>query len=316
MNILVLGAGAIGSVFGGLLSEVGHTVFLLCRDAHKSEISRSGLKIDGIWGTHTVKNLLCETSLEEIIRKSDKNFDIVLLSVKSYDTESMIKSLKEHIPNTPRVVSLQNGLGNVEIIESVIGSQQTIGARVIFGVETVRPGHVRVTVCADATAVGGLTGKSGSNFLYKLAAFFSEAGIETVVTDEIEKFIWEKVLYNCSLNGLATILDVNYGQLMFSSEAKHIMENIIEEVFDVARCEGVTLGWESPVLYRDLLFNELIPKTFEHHPSMLQDIRRQRRTEIDALNGAIVRIGRKYNLELPANWSITQLIKAREICRA
>jgi len=108
-------------------------------------------------------------------------------------------------------------------------------------------------------------------------------------------------------------MNVNYGKLLSCNGTKEIMGNVIEEIFNVARAKNVSHDWKSPEEYKKLLYEELIPKTFEHHPSMLQDIRRGKKTEIDALNGAVVKMGEEIGTELPFNWTITQLIKSKEM---
>jgi 2-dehydropantoate 2-reductase len=313
MKFLVLGAGAIGSVFGGFLAKAGHDVFLVGRKPHIQAINEKGLLIDGIWGTYTVKNLKGYTCIEELAEKCKETFDIALLTVKSYDTETMLKELKKYFPDPLPVVSLQNGLGNIEKIEAYLGKEKTIGGRVIFGVEFIKPGHVRITVSADRTVIGGLKRGIERSFVEKVASVFTNAGIPADVTDDISRFLWGKVLYNCALNGLATLMNVNYGKLLSCNGTKEIMGNVIEEIFNVARAKNVSLDWKSPEEYKKLLFEELIPKTFEHHPSMLQDIRRGKKTEIDALNGAVVKMGEEIGTELPFNWTITQLIKSKEM---
>lgn len=312
MNILVLGAGAIGSVFGGFLAKDGHHVCLIARHAHLETIKKRGLIIEGIWGGHVVMNMTGYESLTELKGKEPACFDAVLLAVKSYDTEFMLQSLTACFPETPPVVSLQNGLGNLEKIEAYAGREKTIGGRVIFGVEFIEPGKVRVTVSADKTMLGGLPGGIERGFVKNFAKTLTTAGIPADATDSIEKYIWGKVLYNCALNGLATLMNVHYGVLLASDSTREIMHQVVTEIFNVLRASGITLDWREPEEYTELLFSSLIPRTFDHHPSMLQDILRHKRTEIDALNGAVVQMGREQGLDLPYNWAITKLIKAQE----
>jgi len=312
MKILVLGTGAIGSVFGGFLAKAGHQVCLIARRAHLAAIINRGLIIEGIWGDHMIKNLTGYESLSELKGKETDAFDAVLVTVKSYDTESMLQSLIACFPDPPPVVSLQNGLGNLEKIEAYAGREKTIGGRVIFGVEFIEPGRVRVTVSADKTMIGGFPNGIERAFVEKLAQTLTAAGIAAEATDSIEKYIWGKVLYNCALNGLATLMNVHYGVLLASDSTREIMHQVVTEIFDVLRCSGITLDWRKPEEYTELLFSTLIPRTFDHHPSMLQDIKRHKRTEIEALNGAVVQMGREQGLDLPYNWAITKLIKAHE----
>ena len=311
MKILVLGAGAIGSVFGGYLSDAGHSVVMIARKAHADAIAEKGLLIDGIWGTRRVRSLTVSTALSDI---SDPGaFDVVLLSVKSYDTALALGDLLHCIPNPPPVVSLQNGLGNVEKIEQLMGRQKTIGGRMIFGVEMGEPGHVTVTVSADNTKLGGLPGGIAPAFVRNLSQTITAVGIATDAVSDIDRYIWGKVLYNCALNALATLLNVNYGRLLDSDGTKEIMTHIVEEIFTVAAAKSIVLSWEKPEQYIKVLFSELIMLTYEHHPSMLQDMRRGKKTEIDALNGAVVTMGDELGIDVPYNWTITRLIKAKEL---
>lgn len=312
MNILVLGAGAIGSVFGGFLAQAGHHVCLIARHSHLEAIKRSGLVIEGIWGEHSIHNLTGFESLTTLQEKENTVFDIILLTVKSYDTEPMLKALTACFPDPPPIVSLQNGLGNIEIIETYAGRIKTIGGRVIFGVEFIEPGRVKVTVSADKTMLGGLPGGIERAFIENLAQMLTAAGIPAEATDSIEKYIWGKVLYNCALNGLATVMKVHYGALLAHEGSREIMRQIVAEIFKVIRAKYIELDWKTPDEYTEQLFSKLIPLTFDHHPSMLQDILRHKRTEIDALNGAVVQKGMERDIDLPYNWAITKLIKARE----
>jgi 2-dehydropantoate 2-reductase len=312
MNILVLGAGAIGSVFGGFLAKAGHHVCLIGRHAHLEAIKDRGLIIEGIWGRHLVKYMDGYDSLPALKVKETARFDAVLLTVKSYDTEAMLQSLLACFPEPPPIVSLQNGLGNIEKIEATAGRKKIIGGRVIFGVEFMEPGRVNITVSADKTLLGGLANGIDPAFVEHLAREFTSAGIPAEATSDINKFIWGKVLYNCALNGLATLLNVHYGVLLASDSIREIMHQVVTEIFHVLRAYGITLDWREPEEYTKLLFTTLIPRTFDHHPSMLQDILRHKRTEIDALNGAVVQMGSEQGLDLPYNWAITKLIKAQE----
>jgi len=306
-----MGAGAMGSVFGGFLADAGHRVVLITRPAHARVIAEKGLLIDGIWGTRRVQSLTAFTALSDI--RDPLTFDVVLLAVKSYDTGMALNELLQALPDMPPIVSLQNGLGNVEMIAAMAGRNKTIGGRMIFGVEFNGPGHVTVTVSADNTKIGALPGGIDHGFVQQLAKTFTDAGLPTDAVADIDRYIWGKVLYNCALNALATIMNVHYGKLLAHEGTREIMTHIIEEIFAVARACGVKLDWGQPEDYRTELFDVLIPRTFDHHPSMLQDIQHGKKTEIDALNGAVVKMGADYGIDTPYNWTITQLIKAKEL---
>jgi 2-dehydropantoate 2-reductase len=148
--------------------------------------------------------------------------------------------------------------------------------------------------------------------LEAIASAFTQAGIPTEATHEIEQFIWGKVLYNCCLNPLSALLEVTYGELSEHPETRQIMTFVIEEIFAVAGAKGVVLAWGSPLEYQEILLGRLVPDTYAHHASMLQDVMRGNRTEIDALNGAIARLSEETGIPAPVNLMLTQLIKAKE----
>ncbi len=316
MRFTVLGAGAIGSVFGGLLFKDGHDVVLVGRSDHMQAIREGGLTIDGIWGRHTIRGITCCEDIDQLAEPFRTETDAALLCVKSYDTPEIMHSIHDVFHSVPPVVSLQNGLGNVEKISETVGEERTIGGRVIFGVIYNNPGSVTVTVSADNTKIGYCGKRKFDRNISNIAGACTGAGIATDGVDDIERWIFEKTLYNCALNGLATLLNVHYGALLDSDECKRIMQSVIAEMFAIARSDGIELSWEDPNDYAGHLFEHLIPVTFDHHPSMLQDISRGKRTEIDALNGAVAVRGKQYGIDTPANDMITGLIKAREtICR-
>ncbi|HEY8491054.1 MAG TPA: ketopantoate reductase family protein [Dehalococcoidia bacterium] len=308
MRFLVMGAGAIGSVFGGLLARAGHQVTLVGRDPHMTAVARHGLRTSGIWGEHHVTGLEAVTSPP----RDGGPYDAVLLTTKAYDTVAALRAAAPALAGGPDVVSLQNGLGNLEAVAEAAGPERTLGGRVIFGAEVVEPGHVVVTVCADDVAVGSPGNRAPADRAARLAAAFAEAGIPASVTDRIESLLWAKLLYNASLNGLSAVLGVPYGALLEQEETRSIMGRLVAEAFAAARAEGVALPWESPEAYRRTLFEELIPATAAHRSSMLQDIARGRRTEIDAINGAVVRVAERHGLDAPANRLVTELVRARE----
>lgn len=313
MRFLVFGAGAIGSVFGGLLAKSGHLVTLIGRKAHMEAIAHSGLVIDGIWGRHVIRdNITPATELTPELLFHSPAFDLCLLTVKSYDTADAMRMICNVFPEPPKVLSLQNGLGNIETISRFIGPSKTIGGRVIFGVEYQIPGLVTVTVAADSTKIGSVSNCIPRHEIEHLASVLTQAGIPTEATDDINRYIWSKILYNCSLNPLATLLNVHYGKLLSNSAARAIMQEIITEIFTVARHLSIKLDWDSPEQYAEVLFGELIPKTFQHHPSMLQDVQHGKRTEIDALNGAIAEYAKRLGCEAPMNALMRDLIKAKE----
>ena len=309
MKYLVFGAGAIGSVFAGLLCKAGEEVHLVGRQSHVEAIKQKGLSITGIWGEHHVSLSRAYISASDL---PGKDFDVIFLSVKSYDTGQALRQVAPYLRKDGMVVSLQNGLGNVETLAGVVGAGRTVGGRVIFGVEFVEPGSVKVTVYAEPVMFGSPGCAVPQDKVRLVVNALNQAGIPSEYTTEIEKFIWAKALYNVALNPLSTLLGVNYGFLLENEYTPDIMRELIDEAFCVASAIGQPLFWETPGDYMEVLFSRLIPLTAAHHPSMLQDIRRGKRTEIDSLNGALVRMGEAQGVKTLRNALITRLIKSLE----
>lgn len=311
MRVLIAGAGALGSVFGAFLRRAGFDVTLLGRAEHLAAIERGGLFVSGIWGDHRASGFALSTRAADL----SGSFDAILVAVKSYDTRAMIESLVPRLAADGVVISLQNGLGNVETIEDVVAPNRTLGARVIFGAEVTRPGCVNVTVYADRVLIGARQAGSSSHLdehARQWAERLNAAGIPAAYTDDMQAALWAKVFYNAALNPLGALLGVSYGLLAQHDDTCALMNAIITEAFAVARAEGVRLPWAAADDYCELFYRQLVPSTFAHRSSMLQDIERGRRTEIDAINGAVWRRGTAHGIVTPVNEVMTRLIRYRE----
>jgi 2-dehydropantoate 2-reductase len=308
MKYLVMGAGALGSVFGGLLAEKGRDVTFVGLDAHVTTMAETGLKITGIWGDHFIEDVRAYYGTDNL----EGTFDVVLLSVKSYFTADVIRQTLPFIHADTLVFSIQNGLGNWESIAQTMGWNRTVGARVIFGAAIDCPGTARVTVYADKVLLGSPTGDVPVEKIQAVCDDLNDAGIPTALSDEIASSLWGKVLYNCSLNPLGAILNVPYGRLSDTPEVLDVMHRIIEEIFAVAQAKGIRMEYADPDEYYRFLIEKQLPPTATHRSSMLQDMELGRRTEIDALNGAISRYGKELGIPTPVNDVITAVIKGLE----
>ncbi len=313
MKILIYGAGAIGSVFGGFLAKSGEEVVMLGRPQQMETIKSKGLKIEGIWGDHLINsNILCYSNGPDLKEDHGTSFDLIIITVKAYDTLSASSDIRNMVNMDTLVLSLQNGIGNTDMIAKGIGADQVLGGMVIFGAEIFSPGSVRVTVSADDVVIGRISDKTEAKRVEEIANIFTAAGIKTRTTEEINKAIWNKVIYNCSLNALASTLGITYGQLLESEHTKDIMRRIIAEIYALAQKCAIDLEPKTKEEYIKILFNHLIPLTATHKPSMLQDIEKRRRTEIDYLNGMVVQMSKDHGLSSPVNQVLTELIKFKE----
>jgi 2-dehydropantoate 2-reductase len=308
-GVLVAGAGALGSVFGGLLAQSGARVTLLGRAPHVAEVRAHGLVVDGLFGSHRIGGLACATDVAEL----GGRYGTILLTVKSWDTRAMIGQVAPLLAEGGVVVCLQNGLGNLEAVADAVGPARVLGARVIFGAELSAPGHVRVTVIADPVLVGSPAAGDGAcdARAREWAARFDAAGIPSRYTDRLVPELWAKVLYNAALNPLGALLGVPYGWLPDDPDARATMDEVIDEAFAVARACGVALAWGTSMEYRQTFYGRLVPSTADHRSSMLQDLERGRPTEIEAINGYVVREGAARAVPTPANAVLTRLVRAR-----
>lgn len=312
MKILVFGLGALGSVYSCLLKEQGHEITGLDREPVAKQITGNGVRVNGIWGDHSARLDKVVTSLDELI---DHDYDLIVLTVKSYETAEVASRIADFITPTTFVMLAQNGFGNYEAAAQFIPKSQLILGRVIFGAETMEPGVSKVTVIADDVVIGSPEHLIDAGILDDLAGLFNTAGIPTRASGEVMKFVWGKIIYNSALNPLGAILEVPYGMLAENPYTHQLMDQVIEEIFAVLKAHGQETPWADADAYREAFYSQLVPSTAGHHASMLQDMQRGRKTEIDALNGAVVNLGRQYGIKTPVNEVIVTMIKAKEAMR-
>ncbi len=331
MRFLVMGAGALGCAFGGMLAASHNDVILVGRERLMKPIRERGLLISGIWGRHHVWVSAAVSSVEDAIehivgrKRNDDHADgaagypdVVLLTTKAYDTENAMKDLMPLLARSPStsVLSFQNGIGNVQTIAKFVGEKRAIGGMVITGFEIDAGGdvEVKVTVTADKTKIGMLNGEITPE-ISKIVHTLNSASIPTEAVRNIQSHIWAKALYNAALNPLSTIFGVPYGELVSEGQqnALLIIEDIVKEAFAVAEAENIALFWKKPEEYVRFLRDVQIPKTASHIPSMLRDIERGRKTEIDFINGVFVRLGKRHGIPTPVNETIVRQIKFLEM---
>ena len=311
MKILIFGAGGVGSVVGGFLARTGHDVSLLGRTWHLDAVAKQGLLITGIWGDYRLKAFDLYRSTEELLKK-DPSFDLIVLTVKSNDTEDAARELLPLMKENTVLVSLQNGLGNVEtILAAGVKPEQYLAGRVIFGVE-LSPGIATVTVNADDILLGPLPGVTPRANVYSLVQSFNAAKLPTRGVADILTHIWSKVIYNCALNPICSLNEMPYGDILESPETRERMHRVIRECYSVGMKKGITLDPPAPEAFVERMEQKLIPSTAAHFPSMLQDLKRGKRTDIDALNGAIFRYAQELGIPAPENEKLTRQIRETE----
>lgn len=309
MKILICGMGALGTVYGCLLKGQGHYVAGLDRPETAAVIEREGLYVNGIWGEH-------HAWMDEIASRatdlSEKTFDLIIVSVKAFNTGEALQAVRTLLEGPALVMLAQNGLGNYETARDYVPDSRLIVARVIFGSVTEGPGRAAVTVIADDVLLGSPAGAVPEAALEEWAEIFRRSSIPTRTSQEIMQFIWAKVIYNSALNPLGAILELPYGRLAEIEFSRQVMDNIIREIFMVMNAIGQSAPWPDADAYLRDFYGQMLPATGGHHASMLQDIRNGRKTEIEALNGAIIALGKENGLSTPYNHAVYLLLRARE----
>jgi 2-dehydropantoate 2-reductase len=306
-RILVAGAGALGSLYGGFLRRAGHAVTLWGRSPHLEAIAANGLTVDGVFGKAQVGGFSLAIGAEDLVGP----FDLIILAVKSYDVEAAARPLAPSLAGGGALLALQNGLGHLEILSGLVGEERVLAAPVLIGATLAAPGRVQVTVYAKPVKIGAVSA-TGFPLARRFAELLADARIPSEPTDRLLSFLWEKMLYNLPLNALGALLGVPYGALAERAESREIMDEVIAEGFSVAKAEHADLLWTDEASCRRHFYESLLPPTAAHRSSMLQDLERGRRTEIDAINGYVTRRGRDLGIDTPTNQTLTGLIHARE----
>ncbi len=312
MNVLVFGGGAVGLGLASCLKEAGWNPDIVARQGTADALKDRGLHRTGLIGESFFRDVNVYPDLEQIPPKAP--YDFILVCTKSNDSENAARILASHprlISGSTCLVLCQNGWGNREIFIRHFPEKQVYNARVITGFHRHEPNHVEVTVHVQPVNLGSLH-HSPSPELIPLRDAIRKGGLTSEITDTIDKDLWAKMLFNCSLNPLGAIFDVPYGELKTSEHTRQIMKDIVCEIFRVLEVSGNRSYWDSPDDYFAFLLDTLIPGTARHESSTLQDIRMKKRTEIDALTGAVVALAEQHGVDVPANRMLYRMIKFME----
>jgi 2-dehydropantoate 2-reductase len=309
MNIVVVGLGALGTTFATLLKKDGHRVFAITKEKYLPELADRKIRVCGIWGDHEA---VLDGIYAGIGTLLNEKIDLILLTVKSFDTEMAAKMIVPLVGGSAIVVSAQNGYGNYEVVARIVGKEHALLARIIFGARIVKTGFSEVTVIADDVRIGQPEGAIPTDIIVKIASEINKAGVPSAYAADVNEILWDKILYNCALNPLGALLQCNYGQLAGNQETRQVMNALINEIFQVAGAHSIRLHWTNAEDYMDYFYGKLIPPTQEHYPSMHHDLRAGKRLEIEALNGAIVKLAAEKDVPVPVNETIVCLITVKE----
>jgi 2-dehydropantoate 2-reductase len=302
MRLVIFGAGAVGSLFGAHLARAGHDVLLVGRREHVKAVERDGLRIEGI------TNMTVRPRVAETLRPGERA-TMVILTVKSYDTEEACRQIARAMSPRP-ILSLQNGLGNLELMEKGLHSggwttpRLNIALGVLnWGVTYMSAGHIRHAGTGQLV-LGDL---SGGRAAKRFASLFEGVGIPTHYQDDILRAVWKKVIINCAINPVTADHRVLNGELL-TDPLRGQAVSLLREALEVASAEGYSFAEHE---LEEELFR-VLGATAENRSSMLQDVLRAKPTEIDALTGVVLRRGAAHGLKLPHSERIYKRLMAKQ----
>ena len=301
MKIAVIGAGAMGSLFGAYLAKAGEAVTVVDIWAeHIEAIQTRGLILEEA-GVERSVPLTATTEIDIL-----EPVELVILFVKSAATKLAATSAATILKPGGRILTLQNGLGNAEAIAEAVGVRSVLVGTTAQGATLLGPARVRHGGRGE-THIGRLSGEADA-FCHEVAALLSNAGLPTFVEPDVRSLIWGKLIINTGINALTALLRLRNGQLAELTETRQLLALAVEEALLVAKAAGIHLPYDNPV---EKVLSVAIATT-DNQSSMLQDILRGVTTEIAVINGAIVREGERLGVATPVNRTLTLLVAALE----
>ena len=301
MRIVIVGPGALGCLLAGLLSKKAE-VWLLDRDPVRAEriLKNNGISCQGVSGKW-------QAAVPVTAKPADiGETDLVVICTKAYHTKEAIRHAKPIIQKTTAVLTLQNGLGNAEIIAEVIGEDNVLVGATQQGVTLVGEAKIEHTGDGDTT-IGHLGGKNPVA-LRHIREIFNKAKIKTNISSNIKGVVWSKLVMNAGINALSAITRLKNGQLLQYDETAEILRAAVTEAVRVAKKKRIRLVNDDPLAKVEAVCQA----TAGNLSSMLQDVLSKRRTEVDFINGVIVRQGKSSGVATPVNFTLYNIVKAIE----
>ena len=302
MKTVIIGPGAMGCLYAFLLTRAGYETWLLDNSEDRAgRIRAQGLKIEGGSGDYQLPFPRISAS-PDVIGKAA----LLILFVKAYNTATALESARELVTANTIILTLQNGIGNMESIRDAYPQNPIVAGTTAQGATLLGSGHIRHAGMGE-TIIGGID--ANSTFHAKLIKdLFMSAYIPTEMTDDVNGVLWGKLLINCAINPLTAIMRVPNGQLPKNPDLCEVMRRVVEEGAAIARSAGITLPYSDPAAK----VLEVCAATAGNRSSMLQDIEAGKKTEINYLNGALVRYGTETGVAAPVNSFLTHLVQALE----
>jgi 2-dehydropantoate 2-reductase len=308
LKFAIVGAGALGSAIGGILTEAGHEVLLITRNrAHVDAINQHGLVLRTA-GVDRVVRARAAVSAQDALAQGQQSVDCMIVLVKSAQTHAAVSASTGLLGPDSSVLSLQNGLGHEEILIPLVGARRVLAGKTYVGGQIIAPGHVICGHVGKDTHMGELDG-SLSPRITTIADAFNSAGLQTTVSDNIMGTIWDKLLINVATGALSGITRLAYGDLYQMPQLEAVAVAAVAEAMAIAKVKGVRTSITEPVAAWRKAGAGL---PFEFKPSILQTLERGVRTEVDFINGAVVQLGLQHGVPTPVNSTLLACIQGIE----
>lgn len=299
MKVAVVGAGAMGSLFGAMLAEAGNDVWLY--DVwleHVQTINQKGLQVEREGKTRSVE-IKATNNPQEI-----GPAELVIIFVKSSRTRPAAETAQTIAGSLGTVMTLQNGMGNADVMAELIAPQRILAGTTSHGATLLGPGSIRHAGVGPTTIGAWSQSGDGPRRARQFAEFFNRAGIETESVADVRSVVWNKLLINIGINAITALTNIKNGQILDLAVTRELSRLAVEEAISVARAENVAVHDDAV----DIVF-KVAEATAVNRSSMGQDVDNRRQTEIAAINGFIVREAKRLGLQAPVNFALTALVE-------
>lgn len=302
MKIAVVGPGALGCLIAGFLkSGTQEEVWLIDNSPERANrIREKGIRIEGI------SSVSCAIDISANPKEVGP-CDIIFICVKSYSTDDACKNIKSLVSDKTFILTLQNGIGNVQVLNDHFGAERVIAGATNHGATIVGPGYVRHTGRGD-TLIGMHDGKV-TGAVRDAADLLTKCGFETKISKDIDSVVWSKLIINIGINALTGITRLKNGMLIKHDGTRQILRDSVQEAIDVIEHKGIKLAYDDLIQKTE----SVCKATADNVSSMLQDVLKAKRTEIDYINGVITRQGKALGIPTPVNEALVNLIKTIEL---
>ena len=301
MKIAIVGPGAIGCLFAAFLTKSKEDVWLLDKNKENAaKLNESGISVDGLNGSWQVK-VKTTANISDIGKT-----DLVLICVKSFNTKKACEQIGPLLNNNTKILTLQNGIGNIEIISEAAGENRVIAGVTNEGATLIEPGKIRHAGKGE-TIIGTIDGKTPVE-MRAIREAFNKAGFETKMSRDIKSLLWSKLIINVGINALSAITRLPNGKLIQFEGTKRILRDAVTEATRIVKRKRIKLIFDDPLAKVEAVCES----TSSNLSSMLQDVLRKKRTEVDFINGVIVRLGQELGIDVRTNKFLLDLVNTIE----